>query len=108
MHSLFEEIRSLADPIEKAARLHHGISSIHPFADGNGRTARLAMNFVLLAAGYPPISIPTTPREAYYNALESADSGDLKTFQAFLETELHKEFDNNLEALEPNASSTDH
>ena len=108
MDSLFEEIKSLADPIEKAARLHHGISSIHPFADGNGRTARLAMNFVLLAAGCPPISIPTTPREAYYNALEAADSGDLKTFQAFLETELHKEFDHYLEALEPKASSTDH
>ena len=40
--------------------------------------------------------------------LEAADSGDFKTFQSFLETELHKEFDHYLEALEPNASSTDH
>jgi Fic family protein len=100
MASLFADSESICDPIEKAARLHHGIASIHPFADGNGRTARLAMNFVLLAAGYPPISIPVSPREAYYNALEAADSGDFPTFRAFLETELHKELDHYLEALQ--------
>ncbi len=100
MESLFTKIKSISDPVEKSSKLHHGIASIHPFADGNGRTARLAMNFILLAAGYPPISIPTTPRESYYNALESADSGDFATFQSFLETELHKELDNYLEALE--------
>jgi len=104
MDTLFAEIESISDPVEKAAKLHHGIASIHPFADGNGRTARLAMNFVLLAAGYPPISIPVSPREAYYNALESADSGDFESFQAFLETELHKELDHYLAPLEPSTS----
>lgn len=108
MEALFAETKAITDPVERAARLHHGIASIHPFADGNGRTARLAMNFVLLAAGYPPVSIPVTPREAYYNALEAADSGDFPTFRAFLETELHKELDHYLEALEQPTSSTDH
>jgi Fic family protein len=108
MTALFAEIESISDPLEKAAKLHHGIASIHPFADGNGRSARLAMNFILLAAGYPPISIPVSPREAYYHALESADSGDFQIFQAFLETELHKELDHYLEALEQPTSSTDH
>lgn len=108
METLFAETKVISDPIEKAARLHHGIASIHPFADGNGRTARLAMNFVFLAAGYPPISIPVTPREAYYNALEAADSGNFPTFRTFLETELHKELDHYLEALEQPTSSTDH
>ena len=106
MASLFAEIESISDPVEKAAKLHHGIASIHPFADGNGRTARLAMNFVLLAAGYPPISIPVTPREAYYNALECADSGDFPTFRAFLETELDKELDHYLEALQQTQGDT--
>lgn len=105
MESLFKETESIVEPVTKAAKLHHGIASIHPFADGNGRTARLAMNFILLAAGYPPISIPVTPRESYYNALEAADSGELPTFQSFLETELHKELDHYLEALK---STTDH
>ena len=100
MEALFAETKAMADPIEKAARLHHGIASIHPFADGNGRTARLTMNFVLLAAGYPPVSIPVSPREAYYNALEAADSGNFPTFRTFLETELHKELDHYLEALQ--------
>ena len=59
MEELFATIQTIADPVERAAQLHHGISRIHPFTDGNGRAARLAMNFVLLAAGYPPISIPT-------------------------------------------------
>lgn len=104
MDALFTATKVMADPIEKAAHIHHEIASIHPFADGNGRTARLAMNFVLLAAGYPPVSIPVTPREAYYNALEAADSGDFPTFRTFLETELHKELDHYLEALEPTLS----
>jgi len=108
MEALFNEITAISDPVERAAKIHHGISSTHPFADGNGRAARLSMNFILLAAGYPPISIPVTPREAYYNALEAADSGNFPTFQNFLETELHKELDHYLEALEQPQSSTAH
>jgi Fic family protein len=100
MTGLFTGISSIADPVERAARLHHGIASIHPFTDGNGRTARLAMNFILLAAGYPPISIPTDLRQDYYNALESADSGDFPVWQQFLETQLDQELDTWLEALE--------
>jgi len=106
MEALFTEIATISDPVERAAKLHHGISSIHPFADGNGRAARLAMNFILLAAGYPPISIPTDQRQDYYDALEAADSGNFPAFQEFLETELHKELDHYLEALEQPASST--
>lgn len=108
MTALFQEIGSISDLVESAAKLHHGIASIHPFTDGNGRTARLAMNFVLLAGGYPPISIPTELRHDYYKALESADSGDFPAFQAFLETQLHNEFDHYLKALEQPLSSTDH
>jgi len=89
-----------SNSIERAARLHHGIAHIHPFADGNGRTARLAMNFILLAAGYPPISIPTDLRQAYYSALEAADAGDFTTWQNFLTTQLTQEPDAWLEALQ--------
>lgn len=102
MDALFAGLSSILDPVERAAKLHHGIASIHPFTDGNGRAARLAMNFVLLAAGYPPISIPTTLRQDYYNALEAADSGDFPTWHNFLTTQLHQELDTWLEALESN------
>jgi Fic family protein len=99
MEQLFAEIQTIADPVERAAKLHHGIARVHPFADGNGRAARLAMNFVLLAAGYPPISISTDLRHNYCNALEAADSGDFKTWLNFLTTQLEKELDDWLAAL---------
>jgi Fic family protein len=100
MEELFSNCGSIADPVERAAMLHHGIASIHPFADGNGRAARLAMNFVLLAAGYPPVSISTDLRQAYYQALESADSGDFDAWFGFLAAQLDKELDEWLAALE--------
>ena len=106
MTELFTGLSAIADPVERAAKLHHGIAAIHPFTDGNGRAARLAMNFILIAAGYPPISIPTDHRQSYYCALEAADSGDFQTWQNFLTTELDRELDTWLEALQ--ISSTDH
>lgn len=106
MADLFAEVQTVADPVERAAKLHHGIARIHPFADGNGRAARLAMNFVLLAAGYPPVSIPTNLRQAYYEALEAADAGDFPAWLTFLTQQLDHQFDEWLTALE--ASSTAH
>jgi Fic family protein len=109
MTELLTSLSTITDPVERAARLHHGIASIHPFADGNGRTARLAMNFTLLAAGYPPVSIPTDLRHSYYNALEAADSGDFLAWQNFLTTQLHQELDEWLTALDPRSSlKTEH
>jgi Fic family protein len=105
MEELFAELQTITDPVERAAKLHHGIARIHPFTDGNGRAARLAMNFVLLAAGYPPISIPTGLRQAYYNALEAADSGDFHTWQNFLTEQLDHELDLWLSALDPYSST---
>jgi len=99
MGELFTQIQTIADPVERSARLHYGIARIHPFADGNGRAARLAMNFVLLAAGYPPISIPTGLRQAYYNALEAADAGDFQSWPNFLTQQLDHELDLWLDAL---------
>ena len=103
MEELFAELQTIDDPVERAAKLHYGIARIHPFTDGNGRAARLAMNFVLLAAGYPPISIPTDLRQPYYNALEAADSGDFQTWQNFLTEQLDHELDEWLTALDPSS-----
>jgi Fic family protein len=102
MEELFTSLSAITYPVERAAKLHHGIARIHPFTDGNGRAARLAMNFVLLAAGYPPISIPTDLRQAYYNALEAADSGDFQTWLDFLTHQL----DQWLSALEDGRQKT--
>lgn len=104
METLFAEIQTTTDSVERAAKLHYGIARIHPFTDGNGRVARLAMNFVLLSAGYPPVSISTDLRQDYYNALEAADSGDFQTWQSFLTQQLEHELDGWLSALEPSSS----
>jgi Fic family protein len=60
---------------QTAFEAHRRLVAIHPFSDGNGRTARLLMNLVLLRAGYPPVSIGPDERAAYLDALEAAGTG---------------------------------
>lgn len=62
-------------PVERAALAHHRLASIHPFIDGNGRTARLVMNLILLRDGFPPTIILRENRAQYYRVLAEADRG---------------------------------
>lgn len=64
------------DIVTLASVFHHRFVWIHPFVDGNGRTARLAMNIILLRSGYPPAYILTKDRNKYINALNRANTGD--------------------------------
>jgi Fic family protein len=59
-------------PIERAARLHVDFVKIHPFVDGNGRTARLLMNFDLMKEGYQPVVIQAADRLSYFQVLDEA------------------------------------
>ncbi len=61
-------------PVERAARMHVDFVAIHPFIDGNGRTARLLMNLELVKAGYPLSIIPVEDRHKYYANLDAAIS----------------------------------
>ncbi len=73
------------NPIELAAFTHAEFVRIHPFQDGNGRTARLLMNYQLMRHGFLPISVAKENRLEYYNALESyAVEGDLTLFADFV------------------------
>ena len=62
-------------PVALAGEAHYRLVSIHPFIDGNGRTARLLMNLILMMSGYPPALIRKEDRLAYINALEKAQLG---------------------------------
>ena len=66
--------RAPANP-ETAFTAHRRLVEIHPFNDGNGRTARLLMNLVLLRGGYPPIAVRPQDRPAYIGALQEAQAG---------------------------------
>jgi len=68
-------------PVIAAAEIHEQIATIHPFIDGNGRTARLIMNLVLLKKDYTIINIPgdTENRLAYYDSLEKCNIYNDKT-----------------------------
>lgn len=67
-----------------AAYLHAKLVSIHPFADGNGRCARLLMNRTLMVAGLPPLTIAETDRLAYFGALDAfCRDGELAPFTEF-------------------------
>jgi Fic family protein len=64
------------DPVIKAAIFHHRFVWIHPFFDGNGRTARLVFNLLLMKEGFPPAIILKNDRKKYYDALNRANQGD--------------------------------
>lgn len=67
--------------VERAAKLHTDFVNIHPFIDGNGRTARLLLNFELMKDGYPPAIIRADDRGDYYDALDkAATTGDYDDF----------------------------
>lgn len=61
------------NPIELAALFHYRYIRIHPFEDGNGRIARLMVNFILCRYGYPMIVVPSNTKEEYLLALNLSD-----------------------------------
>ncbi len=81
MDEFYQWLTSTQDnlhPIALAGEAHYRLVSINPFIDGNGRTARLLMNLLLLMAGYPPAIIRKRDRLAYITALEQAQLGNSK------------------------------
>ncbi len=71
LRKAFELISAISIPEAKAALAMFVTAEVHPFGDGNGRTARLAMNLALSAAGLTRIIIPTAFREDYVLALKA-------------------------------------
>ncbi len=59
---------------ERAVCLHMAVINIHPFSDGNGRTARLIMNYELIKNNYPPILINESQKISYYSIIEEINT----------------------------------
>jgi Fic family protein len=64
-----------ADTPDNAFTAHRRLVDIHPFNDGNGRSARLLMNLILIRGGYPPVAVRPEDRPAYIAALQQAQAG---------------------------------
>jgi len=72
-------------PLILASYFHTEFEKIHPFVDGNGRTGRLIMNFILHKNNFPMINIPNSRKFKYYKVLQTANkSGNLVLFVRFL------------------------
>ncbi len=94
MHGLLKwhhENRGLVHPVELAARFHTKFTTVHPFADGNGRMARLLMNYILQANGMPFANIPLRRRAKYMKTQEAGNAGNDKPFALFLAEEVIKQ-----------------
>jgi fido (protein-threonine AMPylation protein) len=70
-------------PEECVLRFHHRLVAIYPFANGNGRHARLAADLLMRDQGLPPFAW-NGPRESYLAALKAADRGDYKPLFKFV------------------------
>ncbi|MNJ63708.1 Adenosine monophosphate-protein transferase and cysteine protease IbpA precursor [compost metagenome] len=83
----YDEHKDILHPAQLAAEFHFRFVYIHPFSDGNGRTARLLMNLILMKYGFPPaiVKAASEARLKYYETLELASiDGDLEPFVHFI------------------------
>lgn len=86
---------------ECAFEAHFRLTAIHPFSDGNGRTARLLMNLMLIRGFYPPLAVRPEDRKVYLDALERGSvADDLRPFQTFMHERLDATLEEYLSALQ--------
>jgi len=84
-----EKTQTASNSILLAAEFHYKFIRIHPFDDGNGRTARMLMNFILMQNAYPPVIIKTEDKESYFAVLRQADAGMIEPFIEYIAQNLN-------------------
>lgn len=102
VRDLVERYRGMTGehPVWRAAWLHWRLAWVHPFVDGNGRVARLLMNFSLMRDGFPPAIIKKEERSFYLEALEEASvNGNLEPFVSLVAKRVEEAFKLHLEAV---------
>jgi Fic family protein len=112
MSNLFQTIsQSNTSPesiIDLAIEAHLQLVSIHPFTDGNGRTARLLFNLILLQSGYPLVFIQKEERKTYLQSLEQAQTGGSKEeYQKLMYTSIQRSLDLYLDLMKNNDQKTE-
>ncbi len=92
------ENRQKYHPVVRAAIAHHGFEAVHPFEDGNGRTGRLLLNFLLLRDGYTLALIRKDWRGNYIAALRNGDTGNYRPLANLVGRAVESSLDMYLEA----------
>lgn len=103
MSELIDEITDIPDEkaLIAAAYFHAKFENIHPFADGNGRTGRLLMNYFLILHKHPPVIIHEEDRKDYYAALEAWDNRQsLEELISFLQKQTVKTWKKQIQRAE--------
>ena len=91
---------STESAVKIAADAHFKLVTIHPFIDGNGRSARLLMNLILMQSGYPPAIIKPEDRLAYINAIEKGQlTQDLTDYYQIIYKAVDRSLDIYLQAI---------
>ena len=93
IQDLLSEIQNISskNALVAAAYFHASFENIHPFADGNGRTGRLLLNYFLITHNHPPLVIYQEDRARYFDALEAWDTQEeLNPLIDFLTQEVEK------------------
>lgn len=93
-----EEAKDVFPPFAIAALFHYKFVRIHPFDDGNGRIARLLMNYILLKHNLPPVVVKSSDKSNYLTALNKADTGDLDSFIYYIAKQLEWSLDLSIKA----------
>lgn len=97
----FSHSQKKLHPIELAAMIHHKLVYIHPFFDGNGRTARLTSNIILMRHGYPLAIVLKNDRQKYYRYLAKADADKHRQFVKLIAQSVERSLDIYLKTLTP-------
>ncbi|MCS7082163.1 MAG: Fic family protein [Bacteroidetes bacterium] len=88
--------RGLKELVEVIAEIHHRLTFIHPFRNGNGRTARLVSDLISLRCGGPPVVLYVREgdlRRAYIEALRQADQGRMEPLQRLIRAAIERQAD---------------
>ncbi len=106
MNEFVQWLRTANDnPVQLASDAHFKLVTIHPFTDGNGRTARLLMNFILIQTGFPPAIIKKEERNRYLTALEIGQTKEqMNAYYELIYDAINRSLDIYLEAFKPQES----
>ena len=99
--------KNMEHPAKIAADAHFKLVSVHPFSDGNGRTARLLLNLLLMQKGYPPALVRKEDRDLYIDSIEKGQlSEDFDDYYKVIYRAIDRSLDIYLEAVEGKTPKT--